>query len=1121
MQSRLRLAKAREKYVLKQLIDSERDKHEWRLANEETAMGNPSALSMAESKIARLEEMLEHYNALDVGSDFGRQLASARSDAEHLKRQLEAANDLHESRAQTVARAHEQEKEELMQELALAQERIHASFGESRSKAHQLEVFQGEHESNQQRLSTELMEAEQQLRQLGEENRQLRQDNAALHERRLMQSSMDDQRAQETWSQHEGASIALARAEAKVQLLQDQLNQRLDKERLDTARIQQLEDRLTTRAGMDLEVLRSGGGDAYLLQENDRLEKENKQLRQKAGLMSRYAGDEELAIEMLEEENRQLAEENALLKSKIIDAIEFHDSDHMGPYGKNILDLFKSDGRVMVQALLDLQAKLRNRDVRIGNLQRALQLLLDQDDPLNASDRAKLNADLKRQLGGGSSQRIAEPTPRSVYPATLLDQYPKGPDGRWLVLDAEGNVVTSTGERRSFGADPSGRPLGPSGRPLPCDARGRLHPVSADGRRLHFGNDGRPISPSGRPIREDEPVFADHLFASYSYPPFPIDASGRAMRIDHEMHLLDANGDRVPIGADGRAAGPDGYPMPTDTSGRVHPVWPNGSPVSIGPDRRPQGPIHQLCANPNPVQATGDDLPRFEWGPSLSRPDKLKRLNELLDPDLREGATIYDVPRTVADRDDTIRKLEQFLHAAGKMDGSSIGGPSTAKLKMQVAELKDIVDRQNNDIRRKDLELAGAKKGGRPASESFSDAQAAFNQRAADLQQDWALRLSDLQRQLEIKDQELARYKGVLKENVNGALEGDPRLAGASRMLQHELELKDDRIAQLEAEYSSILPIRNELETLRAQLEAADAAGAQWQTLQHDLEALRTEVHTAKDETSDSGRPESGSIVIDGARDPRTAREFDAAVNPVHLAIQVLRELKARLRAAEDAVGILKQRMSSARMSHAENESELEGLRAMVDNGNRDLSDLMKENTHLRESLEHAQAATHRMRDRQREMQSNLDMARAKSAQVNQLAAQLMGSLQGKDHVLAKQLFEKQAETDQLWQSMAQQRDASRTDMKDVGKPAGQSPLELLRAWANYLESTILLSDEEVSHACIACVRMNGHNGPAYHAILRSSRLPDVVHTCVSSRAAALHRRTARASARRPASCCG
>jgi DNA repair exonuclease SbcCD ATPase subunit len=340
-------------------------------------------------------------------------------------------------------------------------------------------------------------------------------------------------------------------------------------------------------------------------------------------------------------------------------------------------------------------------------------------------------------------------------------------------------------------------------------------------------------------------------------------------------------------------------------------------------------------------------------------------------------------------------------------------------------------------------------------------------------------------------------------------------------MLQHELELKDDRIAQLEAEYSSILPIRNELETLRAQLEAADAAGAQWQTVQHDLEALRTEVHTAKDETSDSGRPESGSIVIDGARDPRTAREFDAAVNPVHLAIQVLRELKARLRAAEDAVGILKQRMSSARMSHAENESELEGLRAMVDNGNRDLSDLMKENTHLRESLEHAQAATHRMRDRQREMQSNLDMARAKSAQVNQLAAQLMGSLQGKDHVLAKQLFEKQAETDQLWQSMAQQRDASRTDMKDVGKPAGQSPLELLRAWANYLESTILLSDEEVSHACIACVRMNRHNAPAYHDILCSSRLPDVVHTCVSSRAAALHRRTARASARRPASCCG
>jgi hypothetical protein len=505
--------------------------------------------------------------------------------------------------------------------------------------------------------------------------------------------------------------------------------------------------------------------------------------------------------------------------------------------------------------------------------------------------------------------------------------------------------------------------------------------------------------------------------------------------------------------------------MPTDTSGRIHPVWPDGSPVPIGPDHRPQAPIHQLCANPNPVQPADDDLPSFEWGPSLSRSDKLKLLADLLNPDLTDGAMFYDVPRAIADRDDTIRKLEQFLHAAGKMDGGSIGGPSTAKLKLQLAELKDLVDRQNNDIRRKDLELAGAKKGGgRPASGSFSDAQSAFNQRAADLQQDWALRLNDLQRQLEMRDQELARYKGALKENLDGAREGDPRLGGATRMLQHELELKDDRIAQLEAECNSILPIKNELEALRAQLEAADAAGLQWQTAQHDLEALRVEVHTTKDETSGAVRPEPGSIVIDEGRDGSKApREIDATVNPIHLAIKLLRELRARLRAAEDAVGILKQRIASVNMNNAEAESELGGLRAMVDNGNRDLADLIQENTHLRESLEHAEATTHRMRDRQREMQSNLDMARAKSAQVNQLAAQLMGSLQGKDHVLAKQLFEKQAETDQLWQSMAQQHEASRVEMKAIGKPAGQSPLELLRSWANYLESKVLLSDEEVS----------------------------------------------------------
>jgi hypothetical protein len=132
-------------------------------------------------------------------------------------------------------------------------------------------------------------------------------------------------------------------------------------------------------------------------QENERLERENKQLRQvtrttgcrahpvhpqptavtasciypqrpyrllclqKAGSLSRYAGDEELALEMLEEENRQLAEENALLKSKIIDAIEFHDSDHMGPYGKNILDLFKNDGRVMVQVCVRACVRARLR----------------------------------------------------------------------------------------------------------------------------------------------------------------------------------------------------------------------------------------------------------------------------------------------------------------------------------------------------------------------------------------------------------------------------------------------------------------------------------------------------------------------------------------------------------------------------------------------------------------------------------------------------------------------------------------------------------------------------------------------------------------------------------------
>jgi hypothetical protein len=97
----------------------------------------------------------------------------------------------------------------------------------------------------------------------------------------------------------------------------------------------------------------------------------------------------------------------------------------------------------LAQALLDLQAKLRNRDVRIGNLQRALQLLLDQEDPLNASDRKRLNDDLRRQLGGGPQRGSPERAPRANYPSAPLDLYPKAPDGHWLVMDSEGRVVST------------------------------------------------------------------------------------------------------------------------------------------------------------------------------------------------------------------------------------------------------------------------------------------------------------------------------------------------------------------------------------------------------------------------------------------------------------------------------------------------------------------------------------------------------------------------------------------------------------------------------------------------------------------------------------------------------
>jgi hypothetical protein len=53
--------------------------------------------------------------------------------------------------------------------------------------------------------------------------------------------------------------ISLARAEAKVQLLQEQLNQRIDKERLDSAKIQAHHACLDSRA-----VVVTGTAGCYL-----------------------------------------------------------------------------------------------------------------------------------------------------------------------------------------------------------------------------------------------------------------------------------------------------------------------------------------------------------------------------------------------------------------------------------------------------------------------------------------------------------------------------------------------------------------------------------------------------------------------------------------------------------------------------------------------------------------------------------------------------------------------------------------------------------------------------------------------------------------------------------------
>ncbi|KAI1721109.1 fibronectin type III domain-containing protein [Ditylenchus destructor] len=230
----------------------------------------------------------------------------------------------------------------------------------------------------------------------------------------------------------------------------------------------------------------------------------------------------------------------------------------------------------------------------------------------------------------------ADTTPSPDTPKPTKKVVVIGPDGIPLATDYYGTYVDK--DDRPLPTNIQGDYMGPDGSPLPTNAQGH-YAIGRDGeeqrsRTLPTDESGRLIYPvvdadKGEPLPTDQSGRAVDPESGVS---LPIDDEGRPLdKDDGELLPTNRHGEFIykPPTTTPKPGvvviGPDGLPLPTDSSGRV--VDKAGSPYPtnyegelIGPDGSPlptneEG--HYVMPEEAPTEATGRTLPTDDYGKAI------------------------------------------------------------------------------------------------------------------------------------------------------------------------------------------------------------------------------------------------------------------------------------------------------------------------------------------------------------------------------------------------------------------------------------------------------------------------------------------------------------------------
>uniref|UniRef100_A0A915ERK1 Fibronectin type-III domain-containing protein n=1 Tax=Ditylenchus dipsaci TaxID=166011 RepID=A0A915ERK1_9BILA len=170
-----------------------------------------------------------------------------------------------------------------------------------------------------------------------------------------------------------------------------------------------------------------------------------------------------------------------------------------------------------------------------------------------------------------------------------------GPDGSPLPTNAQGQQVVGEGAEgiaKVLPTDASGLPIYPilnsDGQLLPTDATGRYVDV--------LSGESIPIDESGHPVdKEDGQVLPTNSQGQYIYtklsvkPIVVIGPDGQPMPTDTSGRVVDKEGSTYPTNPEGLLVGPDGFPIPTNDQGQLL-LKEETSPtpiIVIGPDGQP------------------------------------------------------------------------------------------------------------------------------------------------------------------------------------------------------------------------------------------------------------------------------------------------------------------------------------------------------------------------------------------------------------------------------------------------------------------------------------------------------------------------------------------------------